>query len=102
MLHLSVIKYLIKKHLGVSLIVYLSYTYYNKPCQPLSTLFMKKTYDCLFFRHIAQNLGILGVYLWVYGCQLFMWLTLNFPDLCISVYIRTYTPLLAPACRHAA
>ena len=26
-----------------------------------------------------------------------MWLTLNFPDLCISLYIRTYTPTPAPA-----
>ena len=47
-------------------------------------------YNCTKNRQIAQPLCI-------YSCQLFLWLTVDFTDLCASVYIYTYTPYVAPA-----
>jgi len=34
----------------------------------------------------------------MYASEFLLWLTLNFPDLCISVYIRTWYGGMAPAC----
>ena len=46
---------------------------------------------------VAYFLGTVAHYLCILVDELPLWLTLNFPNLCIYPWIRTYTWVLAPA-----
>ena len=61
-------------------------------CQPpfLQKMLRGPYPPCLFFRQLHNACA--------YICgQLYLWLTIENPDLCISVYIRTGYPGVAPA-----
>jgi len=47
---------------------------------------------------VAYFLGTVAHYLCILIYELPLWLTFNFPNLCIYSYIRTYTVPVAPAC----
>ena len=88
----------IKGQLSVTLICILvihNYTRFLLRCQPPFFTFTENSpyapISCLFFRHVAQ-------YLCINIHQLLLWLTVHFPNLCISVYTYTHTPAVAPAC----
>jgi hypothetical protein len=102
----SVLSLLMYKHLSVHLSVSLfdvyNYTRFCTSCQPpffCACKFFSLVCD-IFATHTDKN-RVMSVtflqHLHISGGHLPLWLTLNFPNLCISVYIRTPNGGVAPA-----